>query len=118
MGYIGAPADSIIGFSDGGLLTGMGADIGKKISSDFANRVTEDTNTPPDRIGYFGDTIIAFDFNAKAVMPSMNFRWNNSAHPYKGLFIKDAIPIHDTPKNSLTPSPDDSEATATTEKVS
>ena len=30
MVYIGASADSAIGFSDGGLLTGMGADIGKK----------------------------------------------------------------------------------------
>ena len=30
MGYIGASADSTIGFSDGSLLTGMGADIGKK----------------------------------------------------------------------------------------
>ena len=30
MGYIGASADSATGFSDGGLLTGMGADIGKK----------------------------------------------------------------------------------------
>ena len=30
MGYIGASADSAIGFSDGGLLTGLGADIGKK----------------------------------------------------------------------------------------
>ena len=32
---IGASADSAIGFSDGGLLYGLGADIGKKISSDF-----------------------------------------------------------------------------------
>ena len=30
MGYIGASADSAIGFSDGGLLTGLGADIGLK----------------------------------------------------------------------------------------
>ena len=30
MGYIGASADSAIGFADGGLLTGLGADIGKK----------------------------------------------------------------------------------------
>ena len=47
---IGASADSAIGFSDGGLLSGLGADIGKKISTDFANRITEDTNTNPDRI--------------------------------------------------------------------
>ena len=37
---IGASADSAIGFADGGLLSGLGADIGKKISSDFANRIT------------------------------------------------------------------------------
>ena len=43
MGYIRASADAAIGFSDGGLLIGLGADIGKKISSDFANRITSDT---------------------------------------------------------------------------
>ena len=48
-------------------------------------------------------------------MPSMNFKWNNSAHSYKGLFIKDTTPIHDTPTNPLTPPPDDSEATVITE---
>ena len=51
-----------------------------------------------------------FDFNAKSVMPSMGFRFKNSAHSYKGLFIKDAIPLHDTPKNMLEPPPDDSNA--------
>ena len=30
MGYIGASADSAFGFSDGGLLSGLGADIGKR----------------------------------------------------------------------------------------
>ena len=30
MGYIGASADAAIGFSDGGLFAGMGADIVKK----------------------------------------------------------------------------------------
>ena len=56
-----------------------------------------------------------FDFNAKTVMPSMGFRWDNSAHSYKELFIKDAAPLHDTPKNMLEQSPDDSEATVVTE---
>ena len=37
---IGASADSAIGFADGGLLTGMGADIGKNISTDMANILT------------------------------------------------------------------------------
>ena len=106
--------DSVIGFSEGGLLSGLGADIGEKILS-FANRITKDTNTPPDRIRYLGDPISAFDSNATTVMPSFGFRFNNSAHSYKGLFIKDATPLHDIMKNPSTPSPDDSEATVITE---
>ena len=82
MGYIGASADSAIGFSDGGLLTRMGADIGNKVSSDFAHRIAENIKTSPDRIIYFGDPISAFDFNTKTVMPSFGFKWNNSAHSY------------------------------------
>ena len=96
---IGASADSAIGFADGGLLSGLGSDISKKVSSDFANRVTEDNNTPPDRIRYFGDPVSMFDFNSTAVMPSMGFRWKNSAHSYKGLLIKGAVPIHDVERN-------------------
>ena len=106
----GGTVDSAIGFSDGGLLTGMGADIGKKVSTDFANRITSDTNTNPDRIKYFGDPVSMFDFNATTVMPSFGFRFNNSAHSYKGLFIKDAVPLHDTMTNRLEPSPDDNKA--------
>ena len=89
---IGGTMDSAIGFADGGLLSGLGTDIRKKASSDFANRITEDTNTSPDRIRYFGDPVSMFDFQAKSVMPSFGFRFNNSAHSYKGLFIKDAAP--------------------------
>ena len=74
MGYIGASADSAVGFSDGGLLTGMGVDIGKKVSSDFANRITPDTNTSPDRIRYLDDPISMFDFNATTTMPSFKQR--------------------------------------------
>ena len=107
---IGGTMDTAIGFSDGGILSGLGADIGKKVSTDFANRITSDTNTNPDRIRYFGDPVSMFDFNAKTVMPSMGFRWNNSAHSYKGLFIKDAVPLHDTMKNPLTPSGNDETA--------
>ena len=51
-----------------------------------------------------------FDFNATAIMPSFKQRWNNSAHSYSGIFIKDAVPLRDTPKNMLTPSPEDSKA--------
>ena len=71
---IASTMDSATGFADAGLLTGMVADIGKKVSSDFANRITEDTNTPPDRIKYFGDPASMFDFQAKSVMPSFEFR--------------------------------------------
>jgi len=102
--------DSAIGFSDGGLLSGLGTDIGKKVSSDFANRITEDTNTSPDRIRYFGDPISAFDFNATTVMPSFKQRGGNSAHSYSGLFIKDAVPLHDTMKNPLSISGNDEDA--------
>ena len=111
---IGASVDSATGFPDGGLLRGLGVDI-DKVSSDFANRITEDTNTSPDRIRYFGDPVSVFDFNGTTVMPSMGFRWKNSAHSYKGLFIKDAVPLHDTPKHLLTPSPEDSKAEVITE---
>ena len=47
---IGAPVDPATGFGDGGLLTGLGVDIGKNVSFDFASRITSDTNTSPDRI--------------------------------------------------------------------
>ena len=43
-------------------------------------------------------------------MPSFGFRFNNSAHSYKVLFIKDAVPLHDVERNPLTPSPEDSKA--------
>ena len=69
------------------------------MSSDFSNRVTSDTNTSPNRIQHFGDPISAFDFNATTVMPSFKQRWKNSAHSYSGLFIKDAVSLHDTLKN-------------------
>ena len=88
MGYIGASADTATGLSDGGLLTGMGVDIGIKVSSDFANRITSDTNTSPNRILYFGDPASALDFNATTIMPSFKQRWDNSAHSYSGLFIR------------------------------
>ena len=111
---IGAPADSATGFADGGLLSGLGADIGK-VSSDFANRITEDTNTSPDRIRYFGDPVSMFDLNSTIVMPSMGFRRKKSAHSHQGFFIKDAVPVHGTPENPLTPSPEDSKAEVITE---
>ena len=48
-------------------------------------------------------------------MPSFKQRWNNSAHSYSGLFIKDAIPIHDVEKNPLSQSGKDEDATIITE---
>ena len=72
---IGASAGAAIGFSDGGILSGLSADVGKKVSSDFANRITENTNTSLDRIKYFGDPVSMFDFNSTTVMPSMGFKW-------------------------------------------
>ena len=105
----GAFLDSAIEFADGGLLTGLGADIGKQIATDMGTRLTEDDNTSPDRIRYFGDPISATDFNATTVMPSFKQRFNNSAHSYKGLFIKDAVEVHDVEHNPLQPSPDDSQ---------
>ena len=107
---IGASADSAIGFADGGLLTGMGADMGKKILTDMANRLTRDNHTRPDRIRYFGDPISAMGFNAKAVMPSFEQRFNNSAHSYSGLQVAGKVPVHDTVRNNLSPSRDDREA--------
>ena len=88
---IGASADSAIGFSDGGVSGGLGADIGKKVSTDMANRLTEDTNTPLGRILYFGDPISMFYFQAKTIMPPFKQRWRNSAHSYPGLQIADKV---------------------------
>ena len=68
----------------------------------------------PNRIRYFGDPISALDFGSTTVMPSLGFRWKNSAHSYKDLFIKDAVPLHDVEKNMLEPSPTDSNATVIT----
>ena len=79
------------------------------------NRITSDTDTSHDRIKFFGDPVSAFDFNATTVMPSFGCRFNNSAHSYKGVFIKDAVPLHDTMGNPLQTSPNDSETTVITE---
>ena len=54
---IGASVDWAMGFADGGLLTGLGADMGNKLATDLGNRLTEDTNTNVDRIRYVGDPL-------------------------------------------------------------
>ena len=51
----------------------------------MGTRLTEDTNTSPDRIRYFGDPISAMDFQATTVMPSFKQRFNNPSHSYSGL---------------------------------
>ena len=73
------------------------------------------TNTNPNRIRWAGDPISALDFNATTVMPSFKQRWNNSAHSYSGLFIKDAVENHDTMKNPLTTSGNDEDSEVITE---
>ena len=79
----------------------MGVDIGKKVSTDFAHRITTDTNTSPDRIRYLGDPISMFDFNATTIMPSFKQRWRNSAHSYSGLEIADKVPLRDVEKSII-----------------
>ena len=50
---------------------------------------------------------LCLTFRLKSLMPSFGFRFNNSAHSYKGLFIKGAIPLHDTMKHPLSISGND-----------
>ena len=109
---IGAAVDYAIGFSDGGVLIGLGVDIGKKISTDMGNILTEDNNASPDRVRYFGDPISAMDFNAKTLFPSFKQRWNNSAHSYPGFLLRMQC---DVGRNPLTQSPDDNKAEVFTE---
>ena len=59
--------------------------------------------------------ISAFDFNAKTVMPSLNFRMNHSAHSYKGLSIPDKVEEHDLAKEALPIQPDDENTKIITE---
>ena len=47
---IGASADSAIGCSDGGVLTGLGADMVKKVATDMGDRLTGDNDTSPGRV--------------------------------------------------------------------
>ena len=98
-----------------GVFTGLTTDISKKLASDMGNRLTNDDNTNPDRVRYFGDPTTAFVFQATSIMPSFNQRWRNSAHSYTGMEIPDLVPIHDTPKHYLTPSGKDEDATMITE---
>ena len=71
----------------------------------------------PNRIQYFGDPISAFDFNATAITPSLKQSWNNSAHSYSGLFVKGAVPLHDTMNNPLPISGNGEDAGIITESI-
>ena len=53
----------------------------------------------PNRIRWAGYPISALDFNSTTVIPSFKQRFNNSAHSYYGLSIKDAVPNHDVSKH-------------------
>ena len=114
---MGASADSAYWVFGWWSFTRNGAEICKQISTDMANRSTEDNNTRPDRIRYFGDPVSAMDSNAKAVMPSFKQRFNNSAHSYSGLQIADKVLVHGTMRNNLNPSPDDREAEVITYRL-
>ena len=52
--------------------------------------------------------------SATTFMSSFKQRFNNSAHSYSGLQIADKVPIHDTMRDSLNPSPDDNKAEVVT----
>ena len=73
------------------------------VSGDFSG-------TNPKRTRWAGDPISALGFNSTTVTPSSKQRFNNSAHSYCGLFIKDAVPVHDTMHNPLERPPDDRNA--------
>ena len=81
----------------------------------MGNRLTEDNNASADRTRYFGDPISMFDFSATTVFPSFKQRRRNSAHSYAGLQIADNVEIHGTPKNGVTPLPDDRDVEVITE---
>jgi hypothetical protein len=66
-------------------------------------------------IRYLGDPISMLDFGATTTIPSLKQRWDNSAHSFSGLAIPDRILLHDTMKNPLQPSGDDTEAEIITE---
>ena len=69
------------------------------------------------RIRWAGDPISALGFNSATVMPSSKQSFNDSAHDYSGVFIKDAVPIRGTPKNTLTQSPDDNKTEVITYEI-
>ena len=113
-GAIGYGIDALTGFEDLGMFTAgftrAGTKVGTKVGNTVGTRLTTRPENNPDRIRYFGDPISALDFNAKTVMPSLKFRWGNSAHTYKGLSIPDKVEEHDTISTPLSIQPSDDQA--------
>ena len=107
---IGVSMDAATGFTDEGFFTYGLSTAGSKIGSTIGTRLTTSKEDNPDRIRYAGDPISAFDFNAKTVVPSLNFRMNHSAHSYSGLSIPDKVEEHDLAKVALPIQPSDDNA--------
>ena len=101
-GAVGAGVDSLTGFTDQGLFTAGLTKEGGKLGANVGTRLTTRPENNPDRIRYYGDPISSLDFNAKSVMPSLDFRMNHSAHSYKGLSTPDKVEEHDLFKPHLT----------------
>ena len=112
---IGAGVDAATGLTDEGLFTAGLSHAGGKIRGTIGTNLTTRKEDNPDRIRYAGDPISALDFNAKTVVPSLNFRMNHSAHTYKGLSIPDKLPEHDLDKVPLQVQPEDDNAKIVTE---
>ena len=112
---IGAGVDAATGFTDEGLFTAGLSHAGGKIGGTIGTNLTTRKEDNPDRIRYAGDPISALDFNAKTVIPSLNFKMNNSAHSYSGLSIPDEDEEHDLEKVPFTAQPSDDNAKVSTE---
>ena len=80
----------------------------KTFGAPVVSGLGRESGPDPNRIRWAGDPISALGCNSTTVIPSFKQRFNNSAHSYSGLFIKDAAPFHGTMKNMLEQSPDDS----------
>ena len=109
-GAVGVGVDSLTGFTDQGLFTAGLSSAGGKLGGKVGTRLTTRPEHKPDRIIYYGDPFSALDFNAKSVMPSLDFRMNHSAHSYSGLSIPDKVPEHDLIKVPLSVQPSDSKS--------
>jgi len=106
---IGAAIDSVTGFADEGIATAIGAKKGGDIATDFATRITEDTNTSPDRIRRFGDPVSMFDRNAQTVYTGVSLNPFKN-HSYRGLEIADKVKSWEVEKQQQEPQSEDTQA--------